>query len=185
MSPAVSGTARRWAAASTLFALVLLSAVTMAVPAHAYQGTACATVTVTANPPVVNGGGTSTITATVTDCNGEPMSGVLVVFAEQSGPCAVTFNPPSAVTDANGVAHTTVTFPANCPCQYVISASVPSQNASGTVTVRENTCLPFTAAAPASLAQPASQPFLLAAILVALGAVLVGGGIFAFRRLGA
>lgn len=165
---------RRALAGIVAFAAMCLPAISPQT-ALAYQGPGCPTATITADPTVGNGGDSVGVTVTITDCNGDPASGVLVVFTQAAGPanCQLVFNPPQAVTDASGKAHTTVTLPKNCPCQYTIQASAPSVNIVVTTTVRENGCLPFTAAAVAATSDPAPIGPLAAA---ALGLALAAAG---------
>ncbi|MFY9613875.1 MAG: Ig-like domain-containing protein [Candidatus Dormiibacterota bacterium] len=146
---------RRSLAGIVAFATLCLPAIGPQ-PALAYVGQNCPTATITADPIVGNGGTTVGVTVTVTDCNGDPVSGVLFAFTQTDGPanCHLVFNPPQAVTDTSGQAHTTVTLPLNCPCQYTIQASAASVGIVVTTTVRENGCLPFTSAAAATTPDP-------------------------------
>ncbi len=159
------------AALGLLSVVALPMAFAAPTPALAYQGCA-GTSSVTGSPTVVDGGGSITVTATLRDCNGNGLAGVEVVFAA-SGPCAASFNPPTAITDANGVATTVATLPTGCPCQYTISAT--GAGITVTTTVRENGCLPFTAAAPTAAHLP--PPVMPVALLV-LGAIVVGAGTY-------
>jgi adhesin/invasin len=59
---------------------------------------------VTANPNQVASGASSTITATVTDTNGNPLSGLVVSFSTDNG----TLSTSSATTSFNGQAQTTL-----------------------------------------------------------------------------
>ena len=70
-------------------------------------GTAAASrVLVTANPPSVPyNGGSSSITATVVDASGKPLATIPLTFSTTAGAVA----PPTAKTDANGVATVTLT----------------------------------------------------------------------------
>lgn len=161
-------------------ALIALALVSPASKALAYQGCQGDAVA-SASPVNANGGDSITIIVVIHHCDGSAAQGVLVIFGQQSGPanCVVTFDPPSAVTDANGVAHTTVKLPSGCPCQYVISASgsVDGQPFTVTTPIRENGCLPFTGAAAT---QPLTPPIGLA--LVIAGMVVIAGSAFALRR---
>ena len=93
--------------------------------------------TIGANPTVGNPGDNIIVTVTITDCNGNGLSGILVVFTQASGPanCQLVFDPPQAVTDANGQVHTTVTLPGGCPCQYTINATAATVGIVLTTTV--------------------------------------------------
>ena len=160
---------------------VLFSAFTIvtAPTVLAYEG--CnSEATGSANPTVVDGGGSSIFDVTIRDCNGNGIGGDTVVFSQAAGPanCRVTFDPPSGKTDANGHVSTKVTFPPGCPCQYDLRATDTTRNVSVTVTVRENGCLPFTAASP-----PLTEP-LPALPLVGVGALLcaLGAGFWALSR---
>lgn len=160
-----------------LTALLATPAIAASTPALAY-GEGCQTsATGTSSPTVVDGGGTVDFTVTFTNCNGGGVGGVQVVFAA-SGPCAATFNPPSAVTDASGTVRTKVTLPPNCPCQYTLTAT--GGGTSATTTVRENGCLPFTAAAKTIGTNPVPSAGLL---MVALGILLASVGAWRLRRL--
>ena len=113
-------------------------------------------VAVTADPTTLTADGTSTssISALVTDENGNPLSGQEVTFATTDG----TIAPSSATTDANGVATATltssttagtatvnatadsavgsvdVTFAAGAPATIVVTADPESLTADGTST---------------------------------------------------
>ncbi len=127
-------------------------------------------------------------TATFRTCDGSGINGAAVTFSQQSGPpgCAATFSPVRATTDANGQARTTVMLPPGCPCEYTLAAT--SSGITVTTTVRENGCLPFTAAARpgASVAAPHGPglPPLSVVIGGFLAAALLGAGLrFARGRL--
>ena len=122
--------------------------------------------TATANPVLVNPGGSVTFTVTLRDCNGNGLAGINVVFGAGNDPCGPTFTPPSTTTDANGVATTTVFFPGSCTCLHTLSAT--GGGVTVTADVRVTKCLPFTAAkATASVA--AAPPLLPGLIALAGG----------------
>jgi hypothetical protein len=156
-----------------LLAGMLISGAVMTAPAAlAYQG--CNTTSsANASPSSADAGQPIDFTVTIRDCNGNGLVGANVTFGQQSGPagCTATFTPSTAKTDANGVAQTTVSLPAGCPCQYVLSAS--GGGVTVTTTVRENGCLPFTAGQPSAAVVPGGIPP-MAALLAAAGAVLLG-----------
>jgi hypothetical protein len=150
--------------------------------AFAYQAcnsTSSATVSATSadpNQPI-------DFTATFKDCNGGAQSGVPVTFHQESGPagCTASFNPPTAVTDTDGVARTVVTLPAGCPCQYTIAAT--GAGITLTAVVREIGCLPFTAGGSAAsvAVHPAPVPALALAVL-ALALGLLATSIYLVRK---
>lgn len=116
-------------------------------------GTAAAgRVTVTATPQTLgSSGGTSVITAVVTDDTGRSIAGVPVTFSTTKG----TVTPTSAVTDANGVATATLTTSAGA--DVTVSAGAQSGkvtvnvNARAGVTISSSTTNP-TAGAPVTFA---------------------------------
>ena len=136
-------------------------------PALAYEGCATAA-TATANPVLVNPGGSVTFTVTLRDCNGNGLAGINVVFGAGNDPCGPTFTPPSTTTDANGVATTTVFFPGSCTCLHTLSAT--GGGVTVTADVRVTKCLPFTAAK--ATASVAAAPPLLP------GLIALAGGLF-------
>jgi hypothetical protein len=73
-----------------------------------------------------------------------PFGSVFLTAEAAPAGCQATFNPASALTDAQGRARTTVTLPAGCPCQFTLAATAGGQTV--TTTVREDGCLPFTGA---------------------------------------
>ncbi len=67
-------------------------------------------VTIYANPQSVpTTGGTTTITAVVTETDGKPINGVIVIFFTDQG----SLNPVYCPTNASGIAQTILTLPAN------------------------------------------------------------------------
>jgi hypothetical protein len=84
-------------------------------------GSAAATrISVTANPQSLPAsGGTSTIAATVGDQQGNPIAGVTVTFSTTAG----TIGQTSAVTDANGIATTTITTSATSSAPTVTATA--------------------------------------------------------------
>jgi hypothetical protein len=175
----VGGTYKRIAAVVGLSAAMAVPAALAAgAPALAYNG--CqggGSSTITVSSPVVNGGASITVTVTILNCDGSAAQGAGVVFGTQTGPrsgCQAGFNPSQATTNSNGVATTQAVLPAGCPCQYVLSASVPSLNQTLTTTVRENGCLPFTSTAAIQGATPtAPQPWTSYGVLIGVAALLI------------
>jgi hypothetical protein len=91
----------------------------------------------------VGSGGTVTLTVTFKDCNGGAVAGSTVTFGSTGpGSCRPTFSPPTAVSDANGQASTTVTFPTDCPGQYTLTGS--TQGVTVSAAVNETGGLPLT-----------------------------------------
>ena len=173
------GRIRRCLTAGVGIAVLVLVAALGSTGAAAYVGPNCNTITGTADPTVVNGGDQVTVTATIKDCNGNPMSGVGVAFTMESGPCPLSFNPVNATTNSDGVATTLVTVPKGCPCQYSILASAQSLGTSTTLTIRENGCLPFTSADSTIGSPGPSGTGPLSALAITLGLILaaLGGAI--------
>jgi len=104
-------------------------------------------------PSSVASGQPFTFTATFKQPNGAPFpAGVAVTFTQVSGPsgCAASFNPLNTVTDANGIASTTVVLPTGCPGAYVLGATAAG-GGSVTVTVVETGGFPNTSGEPAVL----------------------------------
>lgn len=99
------------------------------------------------NPSIPVGSGSTQIRATVRDSAGATLSGVTVAFATRGG--VGTLSAASAVTDANGIASTTLTGPAITVAQAVrVDATVSGFNSSTTVN--------FIAGAPATIGLNAS-----------------------------
>jgi Big-like domain-containing protein/PKD domain-containing protein len=82
-------------------------------------------------------GGTSTITARVEDASGLGLSGVPVTFTTDNG----SLNPPTATTDANGVATTSL----NAPRTAKVTANVAGKTADVTVGLNPRTGISITA----------------------------------------
>lgn len=61
-----------------------------------------ARVQLNASPTMVNAGGLSTLTATVTDVNGNPNNGQTVIFSFTTNTSGATLSPTSGTTDSNG-----------------------------------------------------------------------------------
>jgi hypothetical protein len=90
-------------------------------------------VTLAASPATLgSSGGSSTISATVTDENGGPVGGVAVNFSTDKG----TLSPPSATTDGSGTATTTLTTSATA--KVSATAGTASTGTAGVVTVTVN-----------------------------------------------
>ncbi len=91
-------------------------------------------VIVSANPQTLPpGGGLSTISARVEDVSGTGLSGIPVTFTTDNG----TVNPPTATTDSNGVATTSL----NAPRTAKVTASVAGKTADVTVGLNPRTGL--------------------------------------------
>lgn len=160
--------------------VLALAAMTFApTSALAYQGCQ-GNSTITESSTTAPGGGSITITVTIKDCSGNPVPGQTVDFTQIVGPanCHLTFNPTSAITDANGQASTTVTFPNNCPGNYTVNAG--AAGVSFTVQLVESGGLP---AAGASAPAPPANPGLPLWLAVAGLLILAGGGTLVLRRL--
>lgn len=113
-------------------------------------------VIVSANPQTLPpGGGLSTISARVEDVSGTGLSGIPVTFTTDNG----TVNPPTATTDSNGVATTSL----NAPRTAKVTASVAGKTADVTVGLNPRTGL--------TIAGPTTQ---IAAGLPAIFTVGVG-----------
>src|SRR6476661_2911766 len=95
-------------------------------------------VIVSASPQTLPpGGGPATISARVEDVSGTGLSGIPVTFTTDQG----TLNPPTATTDASGVATTSL----NAPRTAKVTASVAGKTADVTVTLSPRTGLTITA----------------------------------------
>ncbi|HEU4938352.1 MAG TPA: PKD domain-containing protein [Vicinamibacterales bacterium] len=107
-------------------------------------------VTLSASPQTLPpGGGTSTITARVEDVSGLGLSGIPVTFTTDNG----SLNPPTATTDSNGVATTSL----NAPRTAKVTANVAGKTADVTVSLSPRTGLSITAPTTAvSAGLPAS-----------------------------
>jgi len=150
---------------ATVFVVAGMGAISAA-PAYASQGTSSCTVA------------GSTLTCTFKDASGGAVAGATVTFTQVSGPsgCTATFNPTTAVTDANGSASTTFTLP--CPGSYVLGASTQGVTVSATATSGKT--FPGTSADP-----PVSGglPWTLGALIAGLALILAGAvGLVARRR---
>ncbi len=142
-----------------------------------------------AAPSSVAGGQAFTFTVTSKQTDGTPAAGVGMTFSQMSGPSgsAASFNPVSTVTDANGIARTTVVLPTGSPGAYVLAATVAVAGAcSVTVTVVETGGFPNTSSVPA--AQQFAPWWVIGGVaggalgLAALFALLLLGGRSAMRR---
>jgi len=95
-------------------------------------------VTLSASPQTLPpGGGTATITARVEDASGLGLSGIPVTFTTDNG----SLNPPTATTDSNGVATTSL----NAPRTAKVTANVAGKTADVTVTLGPRTGITITA----------------------------------------
>ncbi|MEX0817213.1 MAG: PKD domain-containing protein [Gaiellales bacterium] len=70
-----------------------------------------------------NGAATTTITATLEDCDGNPLQEFIDFALEPNGAAHATLSPTSTVTDPNGRATTTLTA-GNTPTTYTVTATV-------------------------------------------------------------
>ena len=94
--------------------------------------------TLSASPQTLPpGGGTATITARVEDASGLGLSGIPVTFTTDNG----SLNPPTATTDSNGVATTSL----NAPRTAKVTANVAGKTADVTVTLGPRTGITITA----------------------------------------
>jgi len=94
-------------------------------------GAAAARVFVTANPSRISSGGSSIITANVSDANGNAISGVTVAFTTDSGTVSNTV----ATTNSSGQAVTTLTATKDATVTATVAASGASAITPGTVKV--------------------------------------------------
>jgi hypothetical protein len=158
-------------------------------------------------PTGVSGGTPFTFLATFLDPSGAPYVGVTVTFSLSSGPsaalpqrpaaplaarqvelmrvllavpCVPTFDPPTAITNAQGQASTQVTLPTGCPGQFVLAATIPGGTPI-TFTVVETGGFPNTSAGQL-WHLPLAWWQLVAGIAVL---VVVGSGLWLARRVGA
>src|SRR5207245_2134421 len=90
--------------------------------------------TVTATSPITAGSGTSTITVTAKDANGNPIQGATVVLAATGANNALT--QPAGPTDANGVA--TGTLSSTTAGSKVVSATIGGVGVTATATIVVN-----------------------------------------------
>jgi hypothetical protein len=171
----------RWIAG---FAAVLLT-LTMAATALAYNDTTKGSITVTAHG---NCGSPVTLTATVLDANGAPVSGKSVEWALVSSPAgSEKIKETPTVTDSHGVATTTFTL---APVSGDRGVRATAGDVSGSVVLgsayspcvggvkgaqgaAQGAVLPNTSTLPADTTGGSTAPLL--AIFVALAAV--GGGL--------
>jgi hypothetical protein len=136
-------------------------------PVLAYVGTpgaTCATSSVT-----VQAGGTITFTAHFLGGAGQT-----VTFSASGGSGTVTFNPPTAVTNASGDVSTQVTFSAGSSGNVTLTGTVGAQNCGLVEAVTA-----FPAASYLPLGVPVS--FVWVAVLL-LGVALVGAAVLGGRR---
>src|SRR5437773_10362065 len=94
------------------FVIAFLATILIATPASAYINPSATNVTVTGPQGQVTCGQGYDFAATVFDANGLKVTGATVQWSEVGAPAGATdtIAPTSSVTDATGVAHTTVTF---------------------------------------------------------------------------
>ncbi len=159
---------------------ISVTALTVVAPATVLAYPPCtSSSTATVSSPTVGPGGTVTFTVTIKDCNGGAVVGTTVVFTSTGpGTCKATFNPPTAVTDANGQATTTVTFPANCPGQFTLAGT--TQGITVTAPVRETGGFPLTTGNPAADRQSGFP--LSPALIAGLGLLLAMVGSVALLK---
>ncbi len=94
-----------------------------------------ARVQLSASPTTVNAGSTSTFTATVTDANGNPVSGETVTFTLSTNMSGATLSSMSGTTNSNGQA--TVTYTAgSTPGADTVRALATSSGVSGSTSVK-------------------------------------------------
>lgn len=167
--------------------------------------------TVTASCTTTTAGHTCTVTATLTDPNGNPVANITIQWtvsgttanttafhpgaaaqhnALTASPACGSVNPTSGVTDAQGQTTTTFTPGDTCCTSTRITATAPSVNASGS-TVIDVTCggvLGISTGAPAGGLPNTSGspgrpgvPLWAAGLLIAGLLTTVGGGVFLSR----
>lgn len=161
----------RWIAALAATALLL----TTAASALAYTGQVLASITV-APSGTVTCTAPFTVAATILDSEGRPMAGESVAWSWVRSPSADdTINATPTITDADGVALTTVAL-ANVTGTREIRATAGDIQASAVI---DAACggLPITSTAPGR--ESGSAP--LAALLV-LAVVVAAGGSLVLRR---
>jgi hypothetical protein len=112
--------------------------------------------------------------------NGQSIQLMSAVQLTSAAGCQASFSPPTAVTDANGVARSTVTLPPGCPCQYVLTAT--GAGLTLTTTVREQGCLPFTTGARAVVPAGPTIPTGPALVVAGLALLAASGTYLRVRR---
>jgi hypothetical protein len=118
-------------------------------------GAAAARVLVTASPSRVSStGGSSTITATVSDANGNPLIGVTVAFTTDNGTVSNTVATPKS----SGQAITTLTTTQNATVTATVSGSGTNTVAPGTVKVTVTTLPDITIAVATGSTLVQGQP---------------------------
>lgn len=162
----------RWLAGFAAAALALVGATT----AFGYAGEVAAEVTLGGPGGTLACNVSITVTATVVDANGKAISGQSVDWTFASSPSSAdTINATPTTTDANGVATTTVTL-ACVVGNREIRATADDVSGSAVLSVTA-AGLPRTSTAPDGAPLDAG----LVATLLALLAVIVGGGIMIGR----
>lgn len=162
-----------------------VSALLLAVPALAYivgpGSFATVPATVTCQTPF-------TFSATFIQPGGAPFpAGVQINFSQTAGPAGInaTFNPTSALTDANGKVSTQVTLPAGCPGQFTFTATDTSSGGTASATT---TAIVGAGGFPNTSALPLPAPHAfnstLLGVLVVAGALvaMAAGRLLIFRR---
>jgi hypothetical protein len=165
----------RWLAGLAAVALVLITSAT----AFGYAGEVAAAVTVAGPGGTLECDVEITVTATIVDAAGAPISGQPVDWSFESSPSSSdTINETPTTTNASGVATTTVVL-ACVAGDREIRASADDVNASAVLGVTA-AGLPNTSTLPVQL--PASQDLSLIGTLLAVLAMAAGGA-FMFRRI--
>ena len=118
-----------------------------------------ARVQLNASPNTVNAGGTSTLTATVTDANGNAVPGETVMFTFSTNASGASLSAPSGVTDSNGQA--TVQYTAGTIAGAdTVRALATSTSVAGSTSI--------TVTAPSGGAGSGSQPGSVASITLSV-----------------
>lgn len=116
-------------------------------------GAAAARVLVTANPSRIPAGGSSAITATVSDANGNAISGVTIAFTTDTGTVSNTV----ALTNSSGQATTTLTTTKDATVTATVGAAGSSAVTPGTVKVTVTTLPEISIAVATGSSQVAGQ----------------------------
>lgn len=170
---------RRWLTAFAALTLAVLAAGT----ALGYAGEVAASVTVSRPSGTLKCGVNITVTATIVDAAGKPISGQPVTWSWVSRVTSNDkINDTSTTTNASGIARTTVKL-ACVPGSRVIRATADQARGQATLNVTAGG-LPRTSTLAAAAPAPAEQPMLgtlFAILALAAGGTLVLRGALARR----
>jgi hypothetical protein len=101
--------------------------------------------------PLGSTGGTATVTATVEDASGNPLPGVSVQFSSTRG----ALNPTSAITNANGVATSSLTTTGDA----VVTATAGAKSGTANLTLGARAAIGISAPATITASAPAQFTF--------------------------